>query len=93
MYIVDRFVNDYCMFDFYLPARHSDKTKEKISEEMRKLCDEYYTEVKTMIKANRKVLDILANELNNKKILFSSDIEKIINDALSTLPERRWSNV
>ena len=40
----------------------------------------YYNEVKQILLQNRNKLDVLANELKEKKILFKEDIYNIINN-------------
>ena len=79
--IVCRFVDDYCMLDFdsWIIDRNetSQKVKENKSNNINKLIDSYYREVKDMLIKNRNKLDALANELKNKKILFKDEIKYI----------------
>lgn len=81
-YIIIRdLVDEYCLEDFssYIFHDSSNKTKENKDSTVSRLLGEYYREVKTLLISNRKVLDKLANTLNNKKILFANEIDEIIN--------------
>jgi len=79
--IAERLIDDYCMNDFHSHTfynRHGNKTYQYKDEEITKLISSYYQEVKNILIDNKSTLDKLANELNNKKILFSNEIDNII---------------
>ena len=79
--IVERFVDNYCMFNFNSWFRRSSETSEKVKQskddKINELMTKYYHEVKELLIKNRSKLDRLAHELNNKKILFQDEIEAI----------------
>ena len=81
--IARRFIDNYCMEDFnswyYNSDETSEKTKQSKDDSCSRLITNYYNEVKGMLIANRHILDMLANELKNKKILFKEEIEDICN--------------
>ena len=82
--IAKRFIDNYCMYDFNSWIDIYEETSEKVKESKAcntmMLLNNYYNEVKEMIIKNRNILDKLANELNNKKILFQDEIKYIINN-------------
>ncbi len=82
--IVDRFVDNYCMLDFNSWIRNTYENSERVKEtkdnNINKIMQEYYNEVKSLLIDNRHKLDIIANELMKKKILFKDEIEAIYND-------------
>ncbi len=57
---------------------YSEATAEKIDQEVKKIVQEAYERTKELLKSKRKELDILANELLEKEIIFQSDLEKLI---------------
>lgn len=79
--IVERLVDNYCMFNFNSWFRRSSETSEKVKQskddKINELMTKYYHEVKELLIKNRSKLDRLAHELNNKKILFQDEIEAI----------------
>ena len=79
--IAERLIDDYCMngFDSYVSRKSGDRTMQNKDDKVCKLLSDYYIEVKTLLISNRKLLDKLAKELNNKKILFENEIETIVN--------------
>lgn len=81
--ITRRFIDNYCMEDFnswfYNSLETSEKTKQSKDDSSNRLITNYYNEVKGMLIANRHTLDLLANELKTKKILFKDEIEEICN--------------
>lgn len=81
--IVERFVDNYCMLDFnswiHNPYENSERVKESKDNNMNKLMQMYYNEVKSLLIDNRSKLDILASELKKKKILFKDEIEELCN--------------
>ena len=83
--IVRRFVDDYCMLGFDSWLYSFDETSEKVKEskdnKTNKLVLDYYTEVKELLLKNRYTLDVLANILKEKKILFHDEIEEIFKNS------------
>ena len=57
---------------------YSDATAKTIDEEVKKIIDSAYKRTKDLLTEKRSELDILANELLEKEILFQSDLEKLI---------------
>jgi AFG3 family protein len=57
---------------------YSEKTSEMIDEEVRKLINEAYQKVKKLLIDKKKEVEILAEELLKKEILFQSDLEALI---------------
>ena len=82
--IVEMFVGDYCQYGFDAWVQNhrelSEKVKTKKSDKIIELMNRYYQEVKELLIKNREKLDILAKELNKRKILFQNDIEDIFNN-------------
>ena len=80
--IAKRFFDNYCINDFNSWIDDYSETAEIVKESKgkntAKLLNDYYNEVKMIIVDNRKILDKLANVLNDKKILFQDEIENII---------------
>ncbi len=80
--IAKRFIDNYCMNDFNSWIDIYEETPEIVKES--KACntsmilDNYFNEVKTILEANREILDNLASELYKRKILFKDDIKRII---------------
>lgn len=82
--ITARLIDDYCKLDFYSFYRGestSEKVKEKKSENINKTIEKYYIKAKEILIENKSKLDLLANTLNNKKILFQEEIQNIINNS------------
>ena len=61
---------------------YSEKTAELIDEEIKQLSAEAATRAEAVLKANKKTLDILANELLEKESLEEKDLEKILADTV-----------
>ncbi len=57
---------------------YSEATAKTIDEEVKKIIDSAYKRTKDLLTEKRDELDILANELLEKEILFQSDLEKLI---------------
>lgn len=80
--IARRFVDSYCMFGFDSWISNynetSQKTKQSKDDRVNELLTNYYDEVKKILFENRPILDSLADELNDKKILFQDDIRNIL---------------
>jgi len=64
--------------DYSFTKPYSESTSQAIDEEVRKLIDQAYQFVKTMLFEKRDKLEILAKELLEKEILFQADLEKLI---------------
>ncbi|WP_185873149.1 ATP-dependent zinc metalloprotease FtsH [Blattabacterium cuenoti] len=62
-------------FNFSKP--YSEKTAQIIDEEISKIITEQYKRAKKILKNNEKKLDMLANELLKKEVLFREDLKKI----------------
>lgn len=80
--IASRLVDDYCMINFnsfYHDNTSSEETKKTKDSTVSNLLNKYYIEVKELLIANRDKLDKLANSLSDKKILFKSDIDALLN--------------
>ena len=78
-----RLVSDYTFFGFDSISNSvdsSDMVKINKDKNATKILDMYYNEVKQILLQNRNKLDVLANELKEKKILFKEDIYNIINN-------------
>ena len=82
--IVERFVDNYCMLDFNSWIRHIEEQSEKVKqikdENINKLIQKYYNQAKEILIENKSKLDLLANTLKNKKILFQDEIQTIISN-------------
>ncbi len=63
-------------YNFQKP--YSDATAEKIDQEVRKVIDVCYQRTKDLLSQHREKLEIIANELLEKEILFQSDLERLI---------------
>ena len=61
---------------------YSEKTAELIDEEVKKLSEEAATRAEAILKANKKVLDDLANALLEKETLEEKDLEPLLAPAL-----------
>ena len=57
---------------------YSEATAREIDEEVRKIVHEAYERTKTLLIEKREQLEILAQELLKKEVLFKSDLEKLI---------------
>jgi len=64
--------------DYSFTKPYSESTSQAIDEEVRKLIDQAYQFVKTLLFEKRDKLEVLAKELLEKEILFQSDLEKLI---------------
>lgn len=64
--------------DYSFTKPYSDATAEKIDQEVRLLVDKAYQHVKGMLTEKREELEIIAQELLEKEILFQSDLETLI---------------
>ncbi len=57
---------------------YSDKTAELIDEEVRQLISQMYTNTKNLLLQHKDKLEIIAQELLKKEIIFQSDLEALI---------------
>ncbi len=57
---------------------YSDETAKMIDEEARKLIDEQYVRAQSLLREKRNLLDILANELLTKEVIFKDDLERLL---------------
>lgn len=57
---------------------YSDETARMIDEEARKLIDEQYVRAQSLLREKRNLLDILANELLTKEVIFKDDLERLL---------------
>jgi AFG3 family protein len=64
--------------DYSFTKPYSESTSQAIDEEVRKLIDQAYQFVKGLLAEKRDALEILAQELLSKEILFQADLEKLI---------------
>jgi len=71
--------------DYSFTKPYSEKTAEIIDEEVKKLVEESYTEAKRILQVNREKLDILANRLLEREILYREDLVEIFG-------ERPWTD-
>ena len=82
--IVARFVDNYCMLDFNSWINDirevSERVKTSKTDNVNKLIQTYYTEVKELLIENKHKLNVLAYELKKRKILFKDEIEDICNN-------------
>ena len=76
--------DNYCMLDFNSWIRDTDENSERVKEtkdnNISKIMQEYYNEVKGLLIDNRNKLDALVEELMKKKILFKDEIDTICNN-------------
>jgi cell division protease FtsH len=64
--------------DYSFTKPYSEATAETIDDEVRKLVDSCYDRTKELLNHKKKELEIVANELLKKEIIFQSDLEKLI---------------
>jgi len=64
--------------DYNFTKPYSEATAELIDQEVKKLIEEAYDRTKKLLMDKRKELDILANELLDKEIIYQYDLEKLI---------------
>lgn len=63
----------------------SEETGKLIDEEVRKLIDSAFERTKALLKEKRKEVDIIAQELLRREVLFQSDVEELIG-------KRQWED-
>jgi AFG3 family protein len=64
--------------DYNFTKPYSESTSQAIDQEVRKLIDEAYQHVRSMLVEKREALESIAQELLKKEILFQSDLEVLI---------------
>jgi cell division protease FtsH len=64
--------------DYSFTKPYSEATAETIDDEVRLLVESCYQRTKDLLKKKKKELEIVANELLKKEIIFQSDLEKLI---------------
>ena len=57
---------------------YSEETARMIDEEARKFIDEQYVRAQALLRDKRDLLDILANELLTKEVIFKDDLERLL---------------
>ncbi|MDX5438759.1 MAG: ATP-dependent zinc metalloprotease FtsH, partial [Pontibacter sp.] len=74
--------------DYSFNKPYSEATAETIDEEVRKIIDAAYQRTKDLLTAKGRELEIVAQELLEKEILFQNDLERLVGprpfDALTT---------
>ncbi|HET6993291.1 MAG TPA: AAA family ATPase, partial [Bacteroidia bacterium] len=68
--------------EFMMQKPYSEKTAETIDEEVKKLIDLAYEKTKKILRENRDKLDMLANKLMEKEVIFKEDLETIFGKRL-----------
>lgn len=63
-------------YNFQKP--YSDATAEKIDKEVKRIIDDMYQRTKALLEKHREHLEVIAQELLEKEILFQSDLERLI---------------
>lgn len=64
--------------DYNFQKPYSEATAEKIDREVKRIIDECYERTKGLLSKHRQHLEVIANELLQKEILFQSDLERLI---------------
>jgi cell division protease FtsH len=64
--------------DYTFQKPYSDSTAETIDREVKRIVDECYERTKNLLSKHRQHLEVIANELLQKEILFQSDLERLI---------------
>lgn len=64
--------------DYNFTKPYSESTAELIDQEVKIMVEKAYTRTKKLLTSKRKELDILANELLKKEVIFQQDLEKLI---------------
>jgi AFG3 family protein len=64
--------------DYSFQKPYSDATAEKIDKEVRGIIDHAYQRTLALLTKHRQYLDVIAQELLEKEILFQSDLERLI---------------
>ena len=74
--------------DFYKDREYSEEIAFEIDKEVRQIVDECYHRARTVLEANRDVLDALAKALLEREVLTAEEVKKIIKEVETsrTLP-------
>ncbi|HYG18015.1 MAG TPA: ATP-dependent zinc metalloprotease FtsH [Ohtaekwangia sp.] len=64
--------------DYAFQKPYSEATAEKIDREVKGIIDEAYARTRRLLTQHRQYLDIIAQELLEKEILFQADLERLI---------------
>ncbi len=68
--------------DYSFTKPYSEKTAELIDHEVKKMIDEAYTRTVNILQENRSKLDILAETLLDKEVIFKEDLERIFGERI-----------
>jgi cell division protease FtsH len=63
--------------EYQLTKPYSEKTAQTIDEEVHKLIEDAYQKALSLLKAHKKKVDVLAQVLLEKEVIFKEDLEKI----------------
>jgi len=64
--------------DYNFTKPYSESTAQTIDQEVKKIIDQAFERTKDLLRHRRKELDIVANELLQKEIIFQTDLERLI---------------
>jgi cell division protease FtsH len=64
--------------DYNFQKPYSDATAERIDKEVKRIIDECYERTIGLLSKHRQHLEVIANELLQKEILFQTDLERLI---------------
>ncbi|HEY3403429.1 MAG TPA: ATP-dependent zinc metalloprotease FtsH [Ohtaekwangia sp.] len=64
--------------DYSFQKPYSEATAEKIDKEVKRIIDEAYERTKALLSKHRTHLEVIAQELLEKEILFQADLERLI---------------
>ncbi|SKC51172.1 ATP-dependent zinc metalloprotease FtsH [Ohtaekwangia koreensis] len=64
--------------DYSFQKSYSEATSEKIDREVKRIIDDAYERTKSLLMKHREYLDVIAQELLEKEILFQADLERLI---------------
>jgi len=64
--------------DYNFQKPYSEATAERIDKEVKRIIDESYARTKALLSHHRQHLEVIAQELLEKEILFQSDLERLI---------------
>jgi len=78
---------------FTLSKPYSEKTAELIDKEVKKLIDESYETAKKILRENMEGFVKLAEQLLEKEVIFSEDLEKIFGKRAGSQPPSREDDV
>ncbi len=64
--------------DYNFQKPYSEATSEKIDREVKRIIDEMYARTRALLDKHREHLEVIAQELLEKEILFQADLERLI---------------